>query len=248
MDQAELLQDSFVQLQADAELTSEVWGEEDGADPSPLDISLEGGAWVPMDCPVIEQLRDAAAEEVAVWDQCLGCMMLNEHPRCEFPHVLRNDLTEDDIHQTDPFTIRYVLARLLRAENPLPEELLPAMEARLKWHRVQVINRRDEKIRSIQELNSRLEELPKSKAVPDVVEGIVVPTHQESDSSFQSEGPEQPDTLLQTVENVKTEEAPQVKTEDLSVRPVKLEDQLLLPLADRSALDCADYPWVHPRF
>ena len=122
------------------------------------------------------------------------------------------------------------------------------MEARLKWHCVQIINRRDEKIQSIQELNSRLEELPKSKAVLDIVEGIVVPPHRELDSSFQSEGPEQPDTSLQTVENVKTEEAPLVKTEDLSVRPVKLEDQLLLPLADRSALDCADYPWVHPRF
>ncbi len=204
-DRAELLQDSFVKLQAGAELTSEVPDEEDSADPSHLDISLEGGARVPMDHSVIEQLRDAAAAEVAVWDQCLDCITLNEHPRCEFPHVygiqnhmeyyhktelpdkkplydefhdavLRNDLTEDNVHQTDPFTICYVLARLIRAEDPLPEELLPAMEARLKWHCVQISNQRAEKIRSVQELNSRLEELPKSEAVLDVAEGIVVPS------------------------------------------------------------------------
>ncbi len=153
-DQAELLQDSFVQLQADAELTSEARGEEDGADPSHLDISLEGGAQVPMDCPVIEQLHDAAAEEVTVWDQCLGRMTLNEHPRCEFPHVygiqnnmefyhktelpdrkplydefhdavLRNDLTEDDIHQTDPFTIRYILLGSSMLRIPCPRSCCP---------------------------------------------------------------------------------------------------------------------------
>ena len=39
-----------------------------------------------------------------------------------------------------------------------------------------------------------------------------------------------------------------METEDPSVRSVKLEDQLLLPLADRSAPDCADYPWEHPCF
>ncbi len=49
MDQGELLQDSFVKLQAGAELTSEAQDEEDGADPSRLDISLEDGARVPMD-------------------------------------------------------------------------------------------------------------------------------------------------------------------------------------------------------
>ncbi len=277
MDRAEMLQDSFIKLQAGAELTSEAQDEEDGADPTHFDISLEGGARVPMDRSVIEQLRNTAAAEVAVWDQCLDRMTLNEHPRCEFPHVygiqnnmeyyrkmelpdrkllydefhdavLRNDLTEDDIHQTDPFTLRYVLARLIRAEDPLPEELLPAMEARLKWHHVQISNRRADKIRSIQELNSRLEELLKSEAVPDVAEGMVVPSHQESDSSFQSAESERPDTSIQTVVNMETEEAPQVETEDPSVGSVKLEDQLLLPLADHSAPDCADYPWEHPRF
>ncbi len=39
-----------------------------------------------------------------------------------------------------------------------------------------------------------------------------------------------------------------METEDPSVRSVKLEDQLLLPLADCSAPDCANYPWEHPHF
>ncbi len=276
-DQAELLQDSFIQLQTEAGPTSEVQSEEDDADLSYLDVSLEGGAQIPMDYPVIEWLRDEAAKEVTVWDQCLGRMTINEHPGCEFPHVygirnnmefhrkteiperkalydefhdslLHNDLMEDDIHKADPFTVQYVLAHLLRAEYSLPEELLPAMEARLKWHRLQIIDWRDEKIQSIKELNSRLEKLSEPEAVPDVVEGSVVPSHWESDSSFQSEEPEQPDSSLLAVEDVKTEEPPEVKTEEPPPEPVKLEDQLLLPFADRLAPDCDDYPWRHPRF
>ncbi len=47
---------------------------------------------------------------------------------------------------------------------------------------------------------------------------------------------------------VKTEEPPEVKTEEPTPEPVKLEDQLLLPLADHSAPDCDDYPWIHPCF
>ena len=53
-DRAELSQDSFVQLQTEAGSTSEVRSEEDGADSSRLDVSLEGGAQIPMDHPVIE--------------------------------------------------------------------------------------------------------------------------------------------------------------------------------------------------
>ncbi len=250
---------------------------EDGADSSCLDVSLEGGARVPMDRSVIERLRDEAAKEVTIWDQCLSRMMVNEHPSCEFPHVsgirnnmefyrktevperkalydefhdslLHNDLMEDDVNMVDPFTVRYILARLLHAEYSLPEELLPVMEARLKEHRSQIINRRAEKIQSIEELNSRLEKLSEPEAVPAVVEGSVVPSHQESDSSFQSEEPEQQDSSLLVIEGVKTEEPPEVKTEEHTPEPVKLEDQLLLPLADHSAPDCDDYPWVHPRF
>ncbi len=203
--------------------------------------------------------------------------MVNEHPSCEFPHVsgirnnmefyrktevperkalydefhdslLRNDLTEDNINMADPFTVRYVLACLLHAEYSLPKELLPAMEACLKEHRSQIIDRRAEKIQSIEELNSRLEKLSEPEAALAIVEGSVVPSHQESDSSFQSEEPEQQDSSLLAVEGVKTEEPSEVETGEHTPEPVKLEDQLLLPLADRSALDCDNYPWVHPRF
>ncbi len=277
IDQAELLQDSFVQLQGGAELTSKVEGEDDGAGSSQLDISLEGGAQVLMDRSVIEQLCAAAAKELAIWNQCLDRMTLDDHPECEFPHVhsieyhleyhhktefpdkiplydefhdamLRNDVTVYDVQETDPFTIRYMLARLLRSGDPLPEELLPAMETRLRWHHEQIGNRREKKIASIRELDSRLAELPKSEAASDVVEGEVVPSHRQSDSSFQSDGPEQPDTLLWTIGNVETEEAPQGETAEPPVRPVKLEDQLHRAFADRSVPDCADYPWEHPRF
>ncbi len=276
-DRTELSQDSFIQLQTEAGSTSEVRSEEDGADSSRLDVSLEGGARVPMDHSVIEQLHDEAAKEVTVWDQCLSRMTINEHPGCEFPHVsgirnnmefyrrtevperkalynefhdslLCNNLMEDDINMADPFMVRYVLAHLLRAEYSLPEELLPVMEARLKEHHLQIIDRRAEKIQSIEELNSRLEKLSEPEAVPAVVEGNVVPSHRESDSSFQSEEPEQQDSSLLAVEGVKTEEPPEVKTKEHTPEPVKLEDQLLPPLADRSAPDCDDYPWVHPRF
>ncbi len=206
IDQAELLQDSFVQLQGDAELASEAEGEDNGAGSSQLDISLEGGAWVLMDRSVIEQLHATAAKELAIWNQCLDRMTLDERPECEFPHVhgieynleyhhktefpdkrplydefhdavLHNNVTVDDIHETDPFTIRYVLARLLLSGDPLPEELLPAMETRLRWHREQIGNQREKKIASIRELDSRLAELPKSEAASDVVEGEVVPSH-----------------------------------------------------------------------
>ncbi len=276
-DRAGPSQDSFVQQQAEAGSTPEVRSGEDGADLSRLDVSLEGGARVPMDRSVIERLRDEAAKEVTVWDQCLSCMTVNEHPSCEFPHVssirnnmefyrktevperkalydefhdslLRNDLMEDDVNMADPFTVCYILARLLHAEYSLPEELLPAMEAHLKESHLQIIDRRAEKIHSIEELNSRLEKLSKPEAAPAAVEGNVVPSHQESDSSFQSEEPEQQDSLLLAGEGVKTEEPPEVKTEEHTPPPVKLEDQLLLPLADCLAPDCDDYPWVHPRF
>ncbi len=202
-------------------------------------------------------------------------MTVNEHPGCEFPHVsgirnnmefyrrtevperkalydkfhdslLRNDLTEDDVNMADPFMVCYILAHLLHAEYSLPEELLPVMEARLKEHHSQIINRRAEKIQSIEELNSRLEKLSEPEAVLAVVEGSVVPSHRELDSSFQSKEPEQQDSSLLAVEGVKTEEPPEVKTKEHTPGPVKLEDQLLLPLADRSAPDCDDYPWVHP--
>ncbi len=53
-DRAGLSQDSFVQLQAEAGSTPEVQSGEDGADSSRLDVSLEGGAQVPMDHSVIE--------------------------------------------------------------------------------------------------------------------------------------------------------------------------------------------------
>ena len=47
-------QDSFIQRQAEVGSTSEVRSGEDGADSSRLDVSLEGGARVPMDCSIIE--------------------------------------------------------------------------------------------------------------------------------------------------------------------------------------------------
>ncbi len=132
-------------------------------------------------------------------------MTINEHPGCEFPHVygiennmefyskteiperkalydefhdslLRNDLMEDDVNMADPFTVRYILARLLHAEYSLLEELLPAMEAHLKGHCLQIIDRRAEKIQSIKELNSRLEKLSQPEAVLDVVEGVLFPS------------------------------------------------------------------------
>ena len=162
--------------------------------------------------------------------------------------LLRNDLTEDDVNMADPFTVRYVLARLLHAEYSLPKELLPAMEARLKEHHSQIIDRRAKKIQSIEELNSRLEKLSEPEAAPAVVEGSVVPSHQESDSSFQSKEPEQQDSSLLAVEGVKTEEPSEVEIGEHTPEPVKLEDQLLLPLADHLAPDCDDYPWVHPCF
>ncbi len=276
-DCAELSQDSFVQLQTGAGTTSKVRGEEDGADLSRLDISLEGGVQVPMDHPVLEQLCDAAAREVTIWDQCLRRMTINEHPDCEFPHIygirnnmefyhkteipekrpfydefhdalLRNDLTEYDVNAADPFMVHYVLAHLLHSDHSLPEELLPAMEAHLKWHRSQIANQRAEKIESIKGLDSRLEKLSEPEAAPDVAEGNIVPSHWESDSSFRSEEPKQPDPSFLATEEVKTEEALEVKVEESAPEPVKLEDQLLLPFAERSAPDCDDYPWIPPRF
>ncbi len=54
LDRAGPSQDSFVQLQAEAGSTPEVRCGEDGADSSRLDVSLEGGARVPMDHSIIE--------------------------------------------------------------------------------------------------------------------------------------------------------------------------------------------------
>ncbi len=265
-DQAELLQDSFVLLQMEAGPNSEAQDGEDSADESLLDVTLEDGSQIPMDHPVIQRLHDEAARQVSIWTHCLTWMTLNEHPRCEFPHVyriqnhaeyyckmeiparkplfdefedtvLRNNLTKEYIHQADPFTVRYALARLLRKDISLPEEWLPKMEACLKWHRAQIVDKRDCKLQSIQELDSRLEKLSKPEAVQDVEEGNIVSPRRPSDSSFQSEELERSVDSTLITEEVKPEEPVQVKTEDQPEEPVKLEDQLLLPFADCSPPD-----------
>ncbi len=211
LDQAKLLEDSFLRMQAGAESAPDAQAEEDGADQSRLDISLEGGVQVSMDCSVIERLRDEAVQEVVMWKEAVSRMMLNEHHNCSFPHVygirnhteyfhhtehparmpfydefhdmlMRNDLTVDYIHSVHPFTVRYALARLLRVDAPLPEELLPEMEAVLKRHHEQIMDKIDRKMRSIQELDSRLNKLSESETIQ-VVEGSIVSPRRSSGSS-----------------------------------------------------------------
>ncbi len=153
-DQAKLLEDSFLRMQAEAESAPNTQSEGDGADQSRLDVSLEGGVQVSMNHSVIEWLRDEAAQEVAMWKETVSHMTLNEHHNCSFTHVygiqnhaeyfchtehpamkpfydefhdmlMRNDLTVDYIRSAHPFTVRYALARLLRVDAPLPEIPLP---------------------------------------------------------------------------------------------------------------------------
>ncbi len=276
-DQAKLLEDSFLHMQAEAEFSPDTQTEEDGAGQSRLDVSLEGGVQVSMDHSVIEQLRDEAAQEVVMWKEAVSRMTLNEHHNCSFPHVygirnhmeyfhhtehpamkpfydefqdmlMRNDLTMDYVHSAHPFTVRYALARLLRVDAPLPEELLPEMEAILKRHREQIMDKIDCKMQSIQELDSRLNKLSESETVQEVVEGSIVSPHWSSGSSPQPVELDRPVDSIMIPEDVKTEEPIQMKAEDQSVEPVKLEDQLLKPFSNRSAPDCVDYPWAHPRF
>ncbi len=276
-DQAKLLEDSFLRMQAEAESAPDTQLEEDGADQSHLDVSLEGGVQVPMDRSVIEQLRDEAAQEVLMWKEAVGHMTPNEHHSCSFPQVygirnhteyfchtehpamkpfynefhdmlMRNDLTMDYVRSAHPFTVRYALARLLRVDAPLPEELLPEMEAILERHQGRIMDKIGRKMRSIQELDSRLNKLSESETVQEVVEGSIVSPRRSSDSSPQPMELDQPVDSVTTPEDVKAEEPVQVKTEDRSVEPVRLEDQLLKPFGDRSAPDCVDYPWAHPRF
>ncbi len=277
-DQVELLEDSFLRMQdREAESAPDTQGEEDGADRPCLDVSLEGGVQVCMDRSILEQLRDKAAQELLMWKETVSRMMLNEHPQCSFPHVygiqnhaeyfrhtehpamkpfydefhdlmLRNDLTADYVHDASPFTVRYGLARLLWVDAPLPEELLPEMEAVLKRHREKIMDKIVRKVQSIQELDSRLNKLSEPETIQEVVEGSIVSPHRSSGSSPQPVELDQPVDSTPTTEEVKTEEPIQVKTEDQPTEPVKLEDQLLRLFNDHSAPDCVDYPWTHPRF
>ncbi len=274
-DQAQLSEDSFLRMQVGAESAPDMQAEEDGADQSHLDILLEGGVQVSMDRLVIEWLRDEAAQEVVMWKEAVSRMTLNEHHNCSFPHVygirnhteyfhhtehpamtpfynefhdmlMRNDLTMDYIRSVHPFMVRYALACLLRVDAPLPEELLPEMEAILKWHREQIMDKIDRKMRSIQELDSRLNKLSESETVQ-VVEGSIVSPRWSSGSSPQPVELDLPVDSITIPGDVKTEEPVQMKAEDQSVEPVKLEDQLLKLFSDRSAPDCVDYPWAHPQ-
>ncbi len=64
-DHVEPPQDSSIQLQVEADSVLRVWGAESDVGSSTLDVSLEGGARVPMDQSMVEQLRNGAAKEVA---------------------------------------------------------------------------------------------------------------------------------------------------------------------------------------
>ncbi len=87
-DCAEPSKDSFAQPQAEEECLEEVLSAECDADlSSALDITLESRAQVPMDRAVVEQLHAKAAKELALWEDCLSHMTVNEHPHCEYPHV-----------------------------------------------------------------------------------------------------------------------------------------------------------------
>ena len=261
-------QDSSIQLQVEADSVLGVRGAESGVDPSTLDVSLEGGAQVPMDRSVVEQLRNGAAKEVATWDNCLSRMNVNEHPDCPFPHVsgvkcdmryytkteapervaeydefqdmlLRNNLTADVIENMYPFVVRHVVARLHQIEYSVPEELLPSLEASLHWHREELTVRRGEQLAFVKSMDSKLRQLVEEEAVPVIASGNIVPPHRDSDSSFLSEGDKQTDLSPLVIEEVEPEELP---------GPIKLEDQLHQPLVDHSAPDCDDYPWGHPHF
>ncbi len=183
-DHVEPPQDSSIQLQVEADSVLGVRGAEGGVGSSILDISLEGGAWVPMDQSIVEQLRNGAAKEVATWNNCLSRMNVNEHPNCPFPHVsgvkcnmhyytktevpeqeaeydefqdmlFCNDLTADVIEDMDPFVVRHVMARLHQIEYSVPEELLPSLEASLHSHREKLTVRRDEQLAFVKSMDSK---------------------------------------------------------------------------------------------
>ncbi len=142
-------QDGSIQLQVEADSVLRVRDAESSMDSPALDVSLEGGARVPMGRSVVEQLRDGAAKEVATWDNCLSRMTVNEHPNCLFPHVsgvkcdmcyytktevpervveydefqdmlFCNDLTAEVVEKMDPFVVRHIMARLHQVEYSLP--------------------------------------------------------------------------------------------------------------------------------
>ncbi len=198
LDRAESSQDSSMQLQPQEESSLGVQSAEcDAYVSGALDIMLEGGAQVPMDQAIVERLRGEAAKGVALWDDCLSHMTVNEHPHCKYPHVygvrcdaryyiktevpdykesydefhnllLCNDLTAEVLELTDPFMVCHVVARLLHDDHTLPVELLPSLEASLHSHCHALVTRRDSLRECVKNMDQRLHQISLEEAAPPV--------------------------------------------------------------------------------
>ncbi len=269
-DQAEPSKDSSVQLQVKEECLEEVLDVEGDADQSAtLDVTLESGAQVPMDWAIIEQLRAKAAKEVALWEDCLSHMTINEHPHCEYPQVygvrcdmeyyvkteipeqmarydefhnrlLRNDVTAPVIKQTDKFVVRHVIARLLCNEYSLPADLLPSLEYSFCTHHHAIVAHKDELRESICKMDQKLLQIPLAEAA--------TPTQTVASGSIVPPRRDS-DSSCQSEETGQLGSSVVASKEvewTLPPGPIKLEDQLQLAFMDRSAPNCEDYPWEHP--
>ena len=268
--QAEPSKDSSTQLQIKEECSEEVLDVEGDADQSAaLDVTLESGAQVPMDRAIIEQLCAEAAKEMALWEDCLGHMTMNEHPHCDYPHVygvecnmeyyvktetpdqkarydefhnclLRNDVTAPVVEQTDKFVIRHVMARLLCSRYSIPADLLPALEHSLRMHHHAIVAHKDDLPRSICKLDQKLLQISLAEAASSTPTVAVGSIVPCQRDSDSSHQSEETGQLCSSV--VASEEVEQPLPPGL----VKLEDQLHVAFLDRSAPTCEVYPWEHP--
>ncbi len=270
LDQAEPSQDSSVQLQPQEESSLEVQSVEcDTYVSGALDITLEGGAQVSMDRAIVEWLCGEAAKGVALWDDCLSHMTVNEHPRCEYPHVygvecdvwyyiktevldykenydefhnllLCNDLMAEVVRLTDPFVVHHIVARLLHDDHTLPVELLPSLEASLCSHRHVLTARRDSLRECVKNMDQKLHQISLEEAAPPAP---IIASGSMVPPRRDSDSSHQSEGAEWPNSSLTASEEVEPK---LPPGPIKLEDQLHLPFADHLALDCGDYPWEHP--
>ncbi len=269
-DHAEPSKDSSAQLQVKEECLEEVLDVEGDADQSAtLDVTLESGAQVPMDRAVIEQLHAKAAKEVALWEDCLGHMTVNEHPHCEYPHIygvrcemeyyikmevpeqmahydefhnrlLQKDMTAPVVEQMDKFVVCHIVACLLRSEYSLLADLLPSLEYSLCTHHHAIVAHRDELRESICRMDQKLLQISLVEAA--------TPTQTVASGSIvppwrDSDSSGQSEETGQPSSSVvASEEVERMLPPGL----IKLEDQLHLAFVDHSAPTCEDCPWEHP--
>ncbi len=120
--------------------------------------------------------------------------------------LLRNDVTTSVIKQTNPFVVCHVVAHLLCNDYSIPVDLLPSLECFLHSHCHDITTRKDELWEFIGRMDQKLHQISLQEAATPtkaVVVGCIVPSQQDSNSSYQSQEAVQLDSPKTAYKEVK---------------------------------------------